>query len=224
MFLTRARLRTDRGLQAIAPLLMPSGEDARADADHRLVWMLFADAPGRRRDFLWRKEAPGTFLLLSERPPRDPAALFDLDPPKEFAPALRVGDRLGFLLRANAVVSRSAAPGARGRRRDVVADAMRAVPLEERAARRRVVIAEAGRAWLAQQGAGHGFTLAGGLAVEGDEWRRIPRLSAKPITFNVLDFAGVLGVSDPAAFLGGVCSGFGRARAFGCGLMLIRRA
>ena len=45
-----------------------------------------------------------------------------------------------------------------------------------------------------------------------------------PIRFSVLDFTGVLEVRDPAAFLAAIARGFGRAKAFGCGLMLIRRA
>jgi CRISPR system Cascade subunit CasE len=40
----------------------------------------------------------------------------------------------------------------------------------------------------------------------------------------VLDFEGVLEVTDPVRFLAALANGFGRARAFGCGLMLIRRA
>jgi CRISPR system Cascade subunit CasE len=34
----------------------------------------------------------------------------------------------------------------------------------------------------------------------------------------------VLQVTDPAAFLAKVASGFGPQKAFGCGLMLLRRA
>jgi CRISPR system Cascade subunit CasE len=41
--------------------------------------------------------------------------------------------------------------------------------------------------------------------------------------FGVLDISGVLEVRDPARFLARLIQGFGRARAFGCGLMLIRR-
>jgi CRISPR system Cascade subunit CasE len=39
----------------------------------------------------------------------------------------------------------------------------------------------------------------------------------------VLDINGVLTVKDPERFLVALASGFGRARAFGYGLMLIRR-
>jgi CRISPR system Cascade subunit CasE len=43
------------------------------------------------------------------------------------------------------------------------------------------------------------------------------------IRIGVLDLEGVLVVSDPARFCHCLAQGFGRAKAFGCGLMLIRR-
>ena len=46
----------------------------------------------------------------------------------------------------------------------------------------------------------------------------------RPLTFSVLDLEGELEVTDPALFLRSLAAGFGRAKAFGCGLMLIRRA
>ncbi|MDX2120628.1 MAG: type I-E CRISPR-associated protein Cas6/Cse3/CasE, partial [Gemmatimonadota bacterium] len=45
-----------------------------------------------------------------------------------------------------------------------------------------------------------------------------------PMQIGVLDLEGTLYVTDPSAFLGALGAGFGRAKAFGCGLMLIRRA
>ena len=42
--------------------------------------------------------------------------------------------------------------------------------------------------------------------------------------FGGIDLEAGLTLTDPAAFLGRLLGGFGRAKAFGCGLMLIRRA
>ena len=44
------------------------------------------------------------------------------------------------------------------------------------------------------------------------------------MSFSTLDFDGILTVNDPAAFLLALSRGFGAAKAYGCGLMLIRRA
>lgn len=223
MVLTRARLRRDAQLSAIAPLLMPENDDARTLASHRLIWSLMPQDAGAVRDFLWREEAPGRFLVLAARPP-EPSALFDVDPPKEFAPSLEPGDRLDFVLRANptATVFRR---GLRGQRVDVVMHALHGVPKAQRAEARPGLIHSAGAAWLDRLAARHGFTVAGeSLGVDGYETRRIARPKAPPAEFATLDFQGRLTVTDPRLFLPGLCAGFGRARAFGCGLMLIRRA
>jgi CRISPR system Cascade subunit CasE len=160
-------------------------------------------------------------MTLSARPPADPHGLFDLDC-KEFAPVLSVGDRLGFRLRANPTVTRSCGAGKRGQRADVVMDALRGAG--DRAAQRPGTIVTAGRAWLAAQGARHGFTPDPEVAVDGYDQRRLPRPGGTPMQFSTLDFEGRLTIDDPALFLAQLARGFGRAKAFGCGLMLIRRA
>jgi CRISPR system Cascade subunit CasE len=220
LILSRIRLRRDASVRALAPLLLPEGQ-ARVAAAHRLVWALFADGDERRRDFLWREERPGHFLALSSRPPA-PIDLFDVDS-TPFAPSLARGDRLAFALRANAVIARSAGPGQRGRRHDVVMDTLYALPQETRAAARLDAVAAAGRAWLARQGALHGFTPDPGTGVDGYDRMRIDRDGGAPAIFGVIDFNGALQVDDPGLFLKAVAAGLGRARAFGCGLMLIRR-
>ena len=223
LFLSRARLRRDAPVAALANLLVPEDAADRAAASHRLVWALFADAADRRRDFLWREEKPGHFMALSARPPADPHGLFDLES-KSFAPVLSSGDRLGFTLRANPVVARPEAQGQRGKRHDVVMDLLRDVPKCERAKARPEAVLTAGRTWLARQGEANGFDPLGEVGVDGYDSVRIPRAAGKPAVFGVLDICGVLQVRDPACFLARLTQGFGRARAFGCGLMLIRRA
>jgi CRISPR system Cascade subunit CasE len=224
LYLCRARLKRDANVTALAPLLVPQDGDARLAASHHLIWSLFADAAERTRDFLWREERPGHFLALSRRSPNDAQGLFEVEC-KPFAPALAPGDRLGFTLRANPVIARPAARGERGKRHDVVMDALRDVPRCQRADARPDAIVQAGRAWLARQGAAHGFTPAEDVGVDGYETVRIAReRGEKPIRFGVLDLTGVLTVHAPDRFLAALAGGFGRSRAFGCGLMLIRRA
>ena len=224
LWLSRLRLRQEAPLSALARLLVPEEPDARVAASHRLVWSLFGDHRDRRRDFLWREERPGHFLTLSSRQPHDEARLFEVEC-RPFEPVLAPGDRLRFSLRANPVVSRPGGAGQRGKRHDVVMDVLRHVPSgPARAAARPDAILSAGHAWLRRQGEAHGFRPADGVAVDGYDRRRIPRDGARDAVFGVLDLEGVLTVEDPALFLSALAAGFGRARAFGCGLMLIRRA
>jgi CRISPR system Cascade subunit CasE len=221
LFLSRARLRRDAPVAALAQLLMPHEAAGRAAASHRLVWALFADAADRTRDFLWREEAPGRFITLSARPPVDLHDLFDLES-KSFIPVLAPGDRLGFTLRANAVVARPEVPGQRGKRHDVVMDLLHQATAP-RAEERSDAILKAGWAWLARQGETHGFAPLNNTTVDGYDRVVVPRAHGKPAVFGVLDISGALEVRDPDSFLVQLAQGFGRARAFGCGLMLIRR-
>lgn len=214
---------------------------------HQALWKLLSRDPKQRRDFLYRSEQGATrpsFLVLSaSEPPADPTGLWSVTS-KRFAPSLGRGQRLGFRLRASPVVRRAeAGSGAvRSRRHDVVMDRKKQLAragnspsdLDQ-------VIREAGLAWLRAQGERNGFRVAeverevignGGLLevatqpavrVNGYRQHRIMRRGERAITFSTLDFEGVLEVVDPDAFLARVAQGFGPQKAFGCGLMLLRR-
>lgn len=236
--LSRARLKKDAPIAALARTLVPDDADARVATAHKLVWTLFADTPERERDFLWRESGPGEFYILSRRPPVDPHGLFDIDPPKEFAPNLEAGQQLHFLLRANATVSkpmdtfrtahRSAdlKPRRKSARHDVVMNAIRNMEGPERAKARQDAVQSAGAAWLMRKLLASGAqTQESAIRVEGYRVLRPPRTRAeKEMHIGVLDFQGMLSVTDPVAFLRAQSEGFGRAKAFGCGLMLVRRA
>jgi len=219
----RARLRRDVPAAALAALLVPEEANARLGAAHRLVWALFADGPERRRDFLWREIRPGEFLALSARPPVDAHGLFDLAS-KPFAPVLHAGQQLGYDLRVNPVVSGRPEPGRRGSRHDAVMHALHSLQPRERPGQREALTRSAAAGWLARQGERHGFEPdPRRLEVIAYDQVRLAREGGAPIVFSALTVSGVLTVREPARFLARVLHGFGRARAFGCGLMLIRR-
>ncbi len=229
---SRVRLRRDVPLQALAPVLVPAEANARLAVAHRLVWALFPGSRDQDRDFLWREDTPGgnpgrsaTFTVLSARPPVDAHNLFEIES-KPFAPDLAAGDRLGFALRANPVVS-SRAPGSRerGKRHDVVMDRLFRLPKGVRGAERQAAIEEAARSWLTDQGGRHGFHLEPDvLRADGYLQVRLPRENGqKPAQFSVLDLEGRLEVTEPERFTATLSAGLGKAKAFGCGLMLVRR-
>ncbi|MBE9605681.1 type I-E CRISPR-associated protein Cas6/Cse3/CasE [Acetobacteraceae bacterium H6797] len=224
LYLSRARLKRDASIESLARLLLPETKGDRASAGHRLVWSLFAGDADRRRDFLWRDEGEGRFILLSPEPPAPEHPLLQVES-KPYEPSLAEGDRLNFILRANPVISRSEGPGQRGKRHDVVMDALHGIPSGARAEARFDAMQQAGAAWLARQGKAHGFELAAPPVVDGYDRLRLPRPGrAAPAILGVMDFSGLLRITDPVAFLAAQVNGFGRARGFGFGLMLIRRA
>ena len=220
LFLSRIRLSRSPSAQALSGLLRPPGAGERRSAQHQLLWSVFADVPDRRRDFLWREERNGEFLTLSARPPQS-MDLFVPHDVKEFAPVLYPGQPLDFMLHANATRMKRD-----GQRVDVVMDALRDLPRETRASERMAVAGREGFAWLARQGETAGFRVlraeACDYVTEALQGYRGPR-KGQP-QFGIIDLAGRIEVTDPATFLAQLARGFGRAKAFGCGLMLIRRA
>ncbi|MFT8776733.1 MAG: type I-E CRISPR-associated protein Cas6/Cse3/CasE [Gluconacetobacter liquefaciens] len=222
-FLSRVALRRDMPVQAFARLLVPEGQAQQHGAAHHLLWALFGDIPDRDRDFLWRQVEPGRYMVLSARPPVDTHGLFAIES-RPFVPALREGDRLRFLLRANATIDRKVPGKTRGQRHDVVMDALHHLPREQRAPARGDAVAEAAAAWLKRQGARAGFMPEASVEVEAYDVLRIARPGGARASFGIVDLTGDLTVTEPADFVTILSRGFGRARAFGCGLMLIRRA
>ena len=227
LYLSRARLKRDASAAALAPLLLGGagrGGQTRQPG-HHLVWSLFADDPNRRRDFLWRETDAGVFLILSMRQPEDQHGLFEIAAPKPFAPALEPGDRLAFSLRANPVVRRRVPSARRSVKHDVVMDALRSRAPGLRAAHRLATVRDQGIAWLGRQADRSGFTIhAGDVRVDGYDQRRIARKGSAPaMSYSTLDFEGVLTVTDPTILLPAIARGFGAAKAYGCGLLLIRR-
>ena len=226
-YFSRVRVKREASVSALAPLLLGkagSGGQSRQPG-HHLVWSLFADGADRKRDFLWRETRAGEFLILSARRPEDSHGLFEIDEPKTFAPILEPGDRLKFSLRANPIIRRRRPSGRRSVKHDVVMDALRSHPKGERAAHRLKVMQEQGLAWLTRQGKKTGFEIRSSeVEVDGYDQHRISRTgSTRTMLYSTLDFEGVLTVSAPAVLLPAINRGFGGAKAYGCGLMLIRR-
>lgn len=220
LYLSRLRLSRAPSARALNEILNPGEPGLRLDAHHRLLWVAFADSADRRRDFLWREEKAGEFLTLSARPPAR-NDLFEEPDVKAFAPQLAAGERLAFALRANATREKKGVG-----RVDVVVDALHALPKGARAPERMALAQREGAAWLTRQGDAAGFRPIG-VAVGDYSVMALPghrgRRKGQP-QFGILDMTGMLEIIDPEAFLARLAQGFGRAKAFGCGLMLIRRA
>ena len=229
LYLSRLTLNREAPAAALLPLLNPREPGAAADAHHRLIWSVFADSGERKRDFLWRHDGRGRFYTLSSRPPQS-NGLFNPPETKVFNPVLRAGEQLQFTLRANATKDRAAvsrmeksARRGKSRRVDVVMDLLRTAPEGgKRAAIRDHTAQAAAEAWMNRLGTARGFEPRRTL-VEGYSTIELGRRRRQGATFGILDLTGVLVVTDPDAFLAALAAGFGRAKAWGCGLMLIRR-
>ncbi len=247
MWLSRLELRADAPERAAfwREIASPGGA-------HRALWKVFTRSPEQSRDFLFRHDegrAGGVgrvrFLVLSKEPPAsDGGGLWSIET-RPFTLELKPGDRLGFSLRASPTVKRSAervegVAKIQGKRHDVVQN----LRLRSKDDGSPLELAEAvriaGLHWLSTRGAQAGFELADQdesevddgmsfekrslIRVDGYRRHRVARAGAGPIRFSTLDFEGVLVVRDPPRFVEQVANGFGPQKAFGCGLMLLRRA
>jgi len=223
LFLSRISLRAEPSAATLAPILFDTAGRHRSEASRRLVWTLFADREDRTRDFLWREDDARRFYVLSNRPPEDRHQLFTVET-KAFEPVLSSGDRLIFSLRANATIGRPRGNKRSGKRDDVVMAVLNSIPKHERAERRKEIIQSEGLAWLRRQGAAAGFDFDdGGVAVDGYEPLTIRDNAKNALTLSVIEFDGMLTVREPEIFLAKLARGFGRGKAFGLGLMLVRR-
>lgn len=226
-YLSKIELRRGQPLGQLA-----SAIPKNAYADHQMIWRLMSTADDEPRGFLFRREQLGhwpVFYVLSEREPMDADPAWAVVT-KPFAPKLTAGTRLGFVLRANPVRTRKASSDPNDKRRyrdDVVMQAKRQEAAREPEpcgrASQAELIQRAGPGWLADRAERNGFALE---AVHVDDYRQhrlTKRGQNQAIRFSTLDYRGILSVLDVERFLVALSNGIGPAKAFGCGLLLVRR-
>ena len=182
---------------------------------HQWLWELFPG--GQERQFLYRREelkGAFRFFVLSLEPPTE-SEIFDIQY-RPFAPTLSTGQTLHFSLRANPTICKA------GKRHDLLMEAKRQVRGQVNGPDIWQHQQQAAQDWLARQGEQNGFSLR---EVNVDAYRQQQVVRAKSrqlIQFSCVDFYGVLVVNEPGLFMQRLAQGYGKSRAFGCGLMLIK--
>ena len=223
MIMTKARLVRTRGTQGTLAKVLATG--AGTDRSHGLVWALFNDGEKTARDFLFREIEPGSYLIVSSSAPTDPHRLWHLESKQGYEPVLATGDRLSFVLRANPVVTAPRPGQKRGLRADAIMHAKSKLGPAQRKAFTSADASAIAVEWLAKRGPANGFDLDTSVtSAEGYLQLRVAHKPDKPpIQFSQIDISGALTVRDPALMLSALTKGIGKARAYGCGLMLVRR-
>lgn len=229
MYLSRVRV----DLNGLSRGVLFDIMEGRAYAAHQLLWRLFPEHQGAR-PFLFRQEmeeaaeggAPKglpLFYVLSDREPQSVGGLLEVQC-KPFSPSLEAGERLAFRLRANPTVAKSVA-GQRGRRADVLMAAK--YPFGSGRDRKSQACVEAmdaaAREWLEARAASWGFRLPVPPEVGAYRQHALPKETGRTILFSSVDYEGLLEVTEPGRLIETLAQGVGRAKAFGCGLLLLRR-
>lgn len=184
------------------------------------------------RSFLFRRDVDGLprFYVVSDSEPVAPSAHWHVTS-KPCAPAMTVGDLLAFDLRANSVVTSRNAAG-KAVRHDVVMQEKTRLLKQRELARWADwttpdrpalpdLIHRTGKAWLQARCQRLGFALNEEAAprVEGYEQHRG---KGGALRVSTLDFSGRMRVVDSVALQKALFTGIGHAKAFGCGLLLVR--
>lgn len=216
--------------------------------DHQWLWRFFAAEPDTARDFLFRRRdgegsMPG-YYVVSNRKPQSFSGAWQVQS-RDYDPQLHEGQRLAFELKANPVMTHTV--NGKSRRDDVVMQEKKRL-LDERGLLRwadwpdkdksKPALYELVQArcldWLEKRAERAGFRLLARelhdeqgsrvvKAVRVDAYSQ-HRAERKDIRFSTVDFTGELEIADLEAFRQALFEGIGHAKAFGCGLLLVRRA
>ncbi|WP_372627877.1 type I-E CRISPR-associated protein Cas6/Cse3/CasE [Arsukibacterium sp.] len=205
-------------------------------ASHQLLWQLFTEQ--QQRNFLFREEQANglssqrgmpEYLVLSQTAPILNTELFRVET-KLFAPKLSAGDKLAFRLRANPTVSSKTAASAvkRGQRHDVMMHAKKCAQAEgvTDSLILKQHMEQAALNWLVkdERVARLGVRFDTQPTLMTYNQHKTSKKAQQPvISYSTVDYEGVLTVTEPELLVNQIAQGIGRAKAFGCGLMLLRR-
>jgi CRISPR system Cascade subunit CasE len=190
---------------------------------HRTLWQLFPDQPPELRSraddprsgFLFRMHRLETgrdanVMLLSPIPPTRAATGVEVLRTRGYSPTLKRGDTLHFLLTANPIKTIADEDGrinAKGTPKKCRVPLLREEDL---------------RAWLSRKL--DGAVSLGQLEVRTEAPLYFRKAGGAPGKIAPATFEGRLRVDAPDRFLQTLYHGIGPAKAFGCGLLLVRRA
>jgi CRISPR system Cascade subunit CasE len=205
-------------------------------AEHQWLWQFFPGGKEQTRDFIYRRHALEQiprFYVVSQRPPVAFSEAWHVQS-RSYDPQLLEGQRLSFQLNANPVVTKKNSAG-KSQRHDVVMQAKKQI-LAERGLRFDAkwkdlpdegtnpllyeLVQNSCIDWLQSRARSHGFTL---IAAGVDAYQQT-RAGKRDIRFSTVDFSGELVVAHPELFQQTLFNGLGHAKAFGCGLLLVKRA
>lgn len=215
-------------------------------AVHQWLWKFFPSSADQTRDFIFCRhelEQMPRFYVVSQRPPKAFSEAWQVQS-RAYDPQLQEGQRLSFQLRANPVITRKNGAG-KPQRHDVVMQAKKQLLAEHGLSKEAKwadwkdesnkpllyeLVQQHCAEWLAGVAKRNGFEIAltdeevpqCKLQVDAYEQSKAGKRDHN-IRFSAVDFSGELLVTNPELFHQALCNGIGHAKAFGCGLLLVRR-
>jgi CRISPR system Cascade subunit CasE len=198
---------------------------------HEQIWQLASLSKNQKRDFLYRVEYDAyknvkSILLLASHPVQSTHEM-QIQVSPLYNPQIIEGEVLHFKLRANPVVKRK--ENGKPKEYGLIIDAKHQLKkkglvcgedysLDE-------IIHKKGLEWLERKGIQHGFFVENwNVAVGGDDEYLVSAEGKNNFLIRTLDFEGKLTVRNTGLFIKALFGGVGSAKAFGCGLLMVRRA
>jgi CRISPR system Cascade subunit CasE len=220
VFISRVVLKDLQILLASTPYLHSANNSY---SYHQFLWTLFPDFKENKEfSFLFRHEPNYhrfSFIVVSAYEPKFHPA-WDIQT-KPYAPKIKNGTILEFVLTANPVVSRKLSDNKRSKRCDVVMDWKYRNDRKSKALSD--IVSDEGLKWLGDKGAKHGFRVLTALA-DGYAQRHFYKPNSQSRTkLSTIEFSGVIEVTEASLFEQILYSGLGPAKGFGCGLVMVKR-
>lgn len=204
---------------------------------HSMIWELFSESEDQMRDFLYRVDTNNgrpVIYTVSQKEPNYLGTLWNVDT-KPYNPQISNAMVLGFTLRANPVITKTALIQKDGKnkkkqsRHDVIMDAKKRIREESGKDAGSIsmneLIQQEGFRWLKSRSEKCGFSVnEGDVRVDAYTQHNFMQGAKKrTISLSTVDYNGVLTVTDKDKFLEALSKGIGPAKGFGCGLMMIKR-
>ena len=199
--------------------------------EHQVIWQLFDDDPKAQRDFLYRQvieHGQVKYYVLSKRIPVDKTGIWRVDSPKVYDPQLTKGQKLFFMLRANPVITVTTDEGKKQRHDVVMQEKKRIgykqIPEKERPPLQQLV-QKSSVNWLMSRMEGGGFLIESEQVMADNYQQHRSHVNSQQhlIRYSTVDLQGILTVMNVGFFRRALFSGIGKSKAFGCGLLLIKR-
>lgn len=215
-------------------------------AEHQWLWKFFPSSADQTRDFIFRRhelEQMPRFYVVSQRSPTAFSEAWQVQS-RVYDPQLQEGQRLSFQLHANPVITKKNG-NRKSQRHDVVMQAKKQLLAEHGLSKDAKwadwkdesnkpllyeLVQQHCTEWLDGVAKRNGFEIAltdeevpqRKLQVDAYEQSKASKRDHN-IRFSAVDFSGELLVINPELFQQALFNGLGHAKAFGCGLLLVRR-
>lgn len=213
-------------------------------AEHQWLWKFFPSSEDQTRDFIFRRHEIGQmprFYVVSQRQPKAFSEAWQLQS-QVYDPQLQEGQRLSFQLHANPTISKKNTAG-KSQRHDVVMQAKKQLLAEHGFSEEAKwadwqdenskpllyeLVQKHCSNWLEKAAERNGFEISltdyeePQLQIDSYGQNKANKRDQN-IHFSAVDFSGELLVTNPELFQQALFNGIGHAKAFGCGLLLVRK-